>query len=239
MTAEECPDVSGCPVPDPAAAVEPERFRVHELPANAVVCRAFKLKWGYDSFNPGTGDTRFAPIADMAGDAIPTLYGGADAVGVLLEAVFHDVHHRVADRVIYEALVRQWGLAFVRLPRALAFVDLRDAALAAAGLSREQLVTTTAEHYPCTRAWSRWFHDQQIEGGHVDGLIWHSRQAELHPTSIPREVFLLWGDRAPSTPGSYPLAGPGVRNLTEGPGRVRLERLAEDLDARAEPADDA
>lgn len=239
MTAAECPDGPGCPVPDPPAAVQAERFRVHELPANTIVCRAFQLKWGYDSFNPGFGDTRFAPIGRSTGHAIPTLYGGVDDVGVLLETVFHDVHHQVADRVIYEALVRRWGLAFVRLPRALTVIDLRDGALAAAGLTRGQLVTTTAEHYPCTRVWSRWLHDQRVEGRHPDGLLWHSRQAELHPSSPPREVFLLWGDRAPSGPGNYPLASPGVRNLTEGPGRMLLERLAEDLDARVEPADDA
>lgn len=238
MTATDCPDASNCPVPHPPGGIEVSDLAVATLRANAVACRAFEFKRGYDSFNSGFGDTRFAPIATRRGDAVPTLYGGADDVGVLLETVLHDIHHDVPDRIVYEAIVRKWGLAFVRLPRALHVIDLCDDALAALGVSRHQLVTTTAEHYPCTREWGRWLHEQHIGGVEPDGIIWHSRQAELHQPDIRREVFVLWGDRAPSGPGDYPLTGPGVRNLTEGPGRVLLDRLAEDLDARVEFAVD-
>lgn len=238
MTAADCPDAPNCPVPGPPAGIDPGKFGIEVLREGAVVCRGFELKWGYDSFNPGSGDTRFAPITTGASRAVPSLYAGADDVGVLLETVLHDVHHRLDDRIVYEAIVRKWGLAFVRLPRALNVVDLRDNALATLGLSRGQLVTTTAEHYPCTREWARWFHEQWIAGVEADGLLWHSRQVELHQPQIRREVFVLWGDRAPSGPGDYPLAGPGVRNLTEGPGRLLLDQLAEDLDARIEPASD-
>jgi hypothetical protein len=237
VTAADCPDPTNCPVPNPPAGNRVGDFPTTVLPADAEVCRGFEFKWGYDSFNPGFGDTRFAPFINAAGEAVPTLYGGVGDVVVLLETVFHEVHHDVADRIIYEAIVRKWGLAFVRIPRNVVVVDLRDEALKELGLSRSQLITTTAEHYGCTREWARWLHGHRIGRTKVAGILWHSRQAELHEPAIRREVFVLWGDRAPSAPGDYPLTGPGVRNLTEGIGRVLLDRLAEDLDARIEPAD--
>jgi hypothetical protein len=238
MTALDCPDPSNCLVPSPPAGIGASDFRVVVLDAGAVVCRGFEFRWGYDSFNPGFGDTRFAPLTTHAGLTVPTLYGGTDDVSVLLETVLHDVHHDVADKIVYEAIVRRWGLAFVRLPRDLTLVDLRDHALSALGLSRQQLVSTTAAHYPCTREWAQLFHEQPADGVQSEGILWNSRQAELHQPTVRREVFVLWGDRAPSGPGDYPLTGPGVRNLTEGPGRLLLDRLAEDLDARIEPAVD-
>jgi len=238
MTAADCPDPANCPVPNPPAGRLVGHFHSAELPEGAVVCRAFEFKRGYDSFNPGFGDTRFAPVTTADGQAVPSMYGGTDDVAVLLETVLHDVHHDVADRIIYEAFFRRWGLAFVRLPRDLVVVDLRDEALTELGMTRAQLITTTAEHYCCTRQWARWLHKHRFGGAKVAGILWHSRQAELHQPTIRREVFVLWGDRAPSGPGDYPLTGPGVRNLTEGPGRNLLDRLAEDLNARIEPAGD-
>ena len=154
---------------------------------------------------------------------------------MLLESVLHDVHHDAADRVVYEAIARTWGLENVRLPRALALLDLRDDALVRLGLERGQLVSAAAAHYPCTREWAVWLHGQSVRGVAPDGIVWHSRRAELVP-SERHEVFVLFGDRAPSVPGAYPLTPAGFRNLTDGPGRVTLERLAEALDARIEPA---
>ena len=238
MTAPDCPDPAGCRVPTPPAGLRVGDFQPAVLPKGAVVCRAFEFTRGYDSFNPGFGDTRFAPLTTTDGKAVPTMYGGVDDVAVLLETVLHDIHHDTADRILYEAFFRKWGLAFVRLPHDIAVVDLRDEALSALGIQRAQLITTTAEHYCCTRQWARWLHRHRIGGAKVAGIVWHSRQAELHQPTIRREVFVLWGDRAPSAPGDYPLTGPGVRNLTEGVGRTLLDQLAEDLDARIEPADD-
>jgi RES domain len=204
------------------------------LRKGSVVCRGYQLKFGYDAFNPGFGDTRFAPFQTSAGTAVPTMYAATDDIGVLLETVLHDVHHDVGDRVVYESIVRKWGLAYIRLPVDLRLIDLRDEALEALGFDRGQIVATTTEHYECTREWSTWLHAHKRS----HGIVWHSRQAELHAQGAQREVVLLFGDRVPTTAGAYALAGPGVRNLIEGPGRIVLERLAEELDARIELADD-
>ncbi len=229
----ECPDPARCPVPDPPGGASD--FGVVVLPAGTVVWRTYQLKFGYDEYNPGIGDTRFAPLITATGP-VPTLYCGNDAVVVLLEALFHDVHQAVGDRIVYEGVVRNWGLAQVRLPRDVRLVDVRNPALTRCGLARPQLVATTAAHYPCTRRWAQWFHAVSHSGADCEGIAWHSRQAELHLSADDREVYLFFGDRAPAGRGVFPLAGPGVLNLVEGPGRLLLERIAEELDARVEPS---
>jgi hypothetical protein len=259
VTAPDCPDPSNCPVPNPPEEVKTRGgSRRHSLQNSVagfptvrwekgrVVCRGYQLKWGYDSFNPGFGDTRFAPFASNEGVSVPTIYLGENETAVLLESVFHDVHHSLSGGQIYEAIVRTWGVAYVELPVDLTLVDLRNDSLHDRGLPREQLVSTTAEHYPCTRQWASWFHQQG-----ADGLVWHSRQSELLLSqsglsgarrSVAKglaeehelEVCVLFGDRVPSNPGSYPLVGSGVRSLNEGQGRVLLDQLAEQLGARIE-----
>lgn len=227
-SAAGCPDPSGCPVPDPPHGVHSTDLSLHVLPGTASLCRVVDLRYGYDTFNPGNGCSRFAPITTAAGVAVPTLYLAASEVGALLESVLHNVHHAVRDRMVYVATVRNHGLAYVRPPRNLRLLDLRDGELARLGLPRAGLVSSTAEHYPCTQEWARWLHDQRSE---ADGLLWHSRQAELRDPTRPEDVAVVFGDRVDQGRGSFPLVGPGVRNLVEGVGRVLLEELAEQLDA--------
>lgn len=62
----------------------------------------------------------------------------------------------------------------------------------------------------------------------LQGLIWHFRQAELikKPTE---EVIILFGERYPSKRGSWQRSGLGSQNLYEGPGRLLVEEIAEEL----------
>lgn len=233
MTAPDCPDPKRCPVPDPRA-LDRSALRLLRVPPRTVFFRVYPLRHGYDGFNPGAGDSRFAPLV-LDGFPVPTLYGGDSAEAVLLETVFHDVHER-ASRVVYGTQLRERGLARLRTPRSLRLIDLRDDALAALGLARSQLVASTRAHYPCTREWAAVLHGVRIGRSRPEGLIWHSRQAELHSGDpAPQEVFMLFGDRAPHEPGDYELDGVGVRSLVEGPGLLMVERLAEDLDALVVP----
>lgn len=233
MTAPDCPDPQRCPVPDPRDLDRPA-LRLLRVAPHTLFHRVYELRYGYDTFNPGGGDSRFAPLV-LDGFAVPTLYGGDSAEAVLLETVFHDVHES-ASRVIYAAQLRERGLARLRTPRSLRLIDLRDEALAELGLRRDQLVATTRAHYPCTREWAAVLHGVRIGRSRPEGLIWHSRQAELHAGEpVPQEVFMLFGDRAPHGVGDYELDGVGVRTLVEGPGLLMVERLAEDLDALVVP----
>jgi hypothetical protein len=196
--------------------------------------RVYSLKHGYDSFNPGYGNSRFAPFRDAPGTLVPALYLGEDEDVALLEFVFHEIGLS-GDRVIYERELRERGLAYVATPARYRLVDLRDPALARLGLTRDQLVATDASHYRCTQEWASWLHDHPVRGAPAEGILWNSRKAELLPRSAPREVEVLFGDRVSPAPGSFPLQGPGVRNLFEGAGRVLIDAIAEPLEALIEP----
>jgi hypothetical protein len=49
------------------------------------------------------------------------------------------------------------------------------------------------------------------------------------------EVLVLFGDVYPSGRGTWPLTGPGISNIYEGPGRLLIDEVAVDLDAVVEP----
>ncbi len=195
-----------------------------------MIVRSYSVAHGVGAFNPGRGDTRFAPVLDHRGEVVPTLYAGADEITALLETVFHDVHHTVEPRLVLERALLQRALVWLAPPRALTLVDLRDQALTALGLTRAQLVATTSAHYPCTRTWAAWLHRARPE---ADGLLWHSRQSELS-LDTAAEAMLLFGDRVSD---QLEIAAPGVRSLFEGEGRLLIDELAELLDAEIVPLD--
>lgn len=232
MTAPDCPFPSNCPVPAPSPA-QIAGLRLTCLSPGTEFYRVYEVRFGYDGFNPGAGDTRFAPVTS-AGMRIPTLYGGEDEAVALLESVFHDVHQRSSDRIIYSSHLRARGLVHLRTPVEIFLVDLRDEALSTIGLTRDALLSTSAAHYTCTRQWAEALYAATFTEGPAAGLLWHSRQAELLAPAVQREAFVLFGTRAPSGAGDYPLNGPGVRNLLEGGGRVLVEQIAERLNARVE-----
>lgn len=80
-------------------------------------------------------------------------------------------------------------------------MDLRDAELDRLGLERTSLVATTAEHYPCTRRVAASLHGTSVGGVLPQGLVWHSRQAEL-AVAAPAEVAVVLVDRATAGGGS-------------------------------------
>lgn len=229
----DCPDPPGCPV-----ATALPRLRTTTLRAGTPLYRVYNATWGYDEHNPGYGDGRFSPIDDPAtGRRLPSMYLAATPAAALLETVFHDVHE-LGGRIIYERDLRGKLLAHLRVPAAAALADLRDPELRRLELSRPQLVSSPAEHYPCTRRLSIDALRQPRRGRQLSGLIWHSRQAELADTA-PVEVVVLFGDpRYPAGRGSWPLFGPGASSLYDGPGRLLVDEIAENLGAMLE-LDDA
>ena len=176
------------------------------------------------------GSTRFAPFEAVdSGGAVPTMYLASSEAAALLEVVFHEVHHR-SSRYVYERDLRKRALAYLLVPRDLWLADLRDPELDRHGIRREQVVSSPAEHYPCTRRLARQLHAREIGGRRVDGMLWNSRQAEL--LDGPEvEVCVVFGDGLDSGRGSWALTGPGVRNLFEGPGRLLVDAVAAELDA--------
>lgn len=185
--------------------------------------------YGYDQHNPGLGDTRFAPIDDPnTGSRLPNMYLGETPTTVLLETIFHDVHD-TGSNVVYEQHLVERLLAHVLVPVDATLGDLRDSALVNLGLKRNEVVSSPAEHYPCTRRLAK----AALAQPHtlpMQGLIWHSRQAEL-ASAPPQEVIVLFGERYQTKPGSWQRVPPGLQNLYEGPGRLLVDRIASDLGA--------
>jgi hypothetical protein len=122
-------------------------------------------------------------------------------------------------------------LAHLRVPIGATLGDLRDPELERHGLTRPQVVSGPAEHYPCTRRLACAALNQPRRGRAFAGLVWHSRQAELADTDPVEVVVLFGGPRYPSVRGSWPLFGPGASSLYNGPGRLLVDEIAETLGA--------
>jgi hypothetical protein len=212
VTAAGCADAANCPVPDPAT-VDLRRLRTVEIPAYQPFYTAYRSQHWPAVFNPGVGDTRFAPLQGADGSAVATLYGAATRTVSLLENVFHEVHAG-GGRLISTAVdLAGRGLVELRRPAPLRLIDLSDVALERLGLGipgyltvRSRLVATGPEHYPCTREWGRRLHARGKVGGHLPvGLGWRSRISELAGddavllgdllTDASALVFVLFGDR--------------------------------------------
>jgi hypothetical protein len=226
----ECPDPDGCMV---ARALP--RLRTIQLNEGTALYRVYRARWGYDEHNPGGGDARFSPVDDPSTqDRLPSMYLAATPTAALLETVFHDVHQD-SDRTIYERHLRETLLAHVGVPADATLGDLRDPELERLELQRSEIVSSPAEHYPCTRRLAVAALSQPHGKRILQGLIWHSRQAEL-ALEARTEVVVLFGEpRYPSRRGSWQLFGPGVQNLYEGAGRLLADEIAENLDAVIEP----
>ena len=224
----DCPDPDGCPV---AAQLPP--LRTVSLSRGPAWYRVYDAIWGYDEHNPGHGDTRFSPIDDPKnGQRLPSMYLAQTPTAALLETVFHSVHQS-SPRLIYERDLRGKHLACVRVPARAVLADLRDPELDRLGRARAATVATAAEHYPCTRRLAI----SALRRKNVQGLIWHSRQAELAGHD-PVEVTVLYGEpRYSSERGSWTLFGSGTSSLYDGPGRVLVEEVAESLEAVIERED--
>lgn len=222
--------LASCPVPEPTATTL-RRLRTTTLEAGTLLRRGRKRAHPSPvGFVPALGDTRFAPLA-----GIGHLYVAATTFAALLESAFHDAAPP-APR-IPEAQLRLWAEDAVTLAGEVRLIDLRDPELARLGIARAHLVATSAAHYPCTRAWAQVLHGRRVGGHNTHGLLWHSRQAELHARALvgrpalrdlidehPAEVAIVW-----SPPARQDLLMPaplGLGPLDAGAGRRYVDDLA-------------
>jgi hypothetical protein len=192
-----CADPGGCPVPDPDD-VDLRRLPSVVLPAGTPLRRGHRSGYRAEDPVPATTElpsptemSRFAPVLGQ-----PHAYVGRREIAALLESVLHSV---VPDTPrIHWPQLRLWSLSHVTLRRDLRLIDLRDPALARLGLTRGQLVATDPGHYPCTRTWAARLHGRHIGGKATFGLLWHSRQAEVHAEQGVRPLMadVLAGEQA-------------------------------------------
>jgi len=192
--------------------------------------RGHKRTYPADGFAPGQGDTRFAPM-----EGVQHLYVATSEIGALLESALHDAAPP-APRIQVPTL-RGWSEAVIRLRREVRLFDLRDDELDRLAIRREQLVSTTPFHYPCTRRWATQLYGRRLGGHQTHGLLWHSRQAELHARALPNrpalahlidehptEVAVIWSPPAPARLLEV-VTSQGLGPLDQGPGWAFIEDL--------------
>lgn len=225
----ECPDPESCTV----AVDELTRLAGNGLlpgetvPQNRHWFRVYDSVDGYASPNPGFGDTRFAPFDALeTGARVPTFYLAETLEAALLETCLHNVAVQ-EPRVVDEAVLRGKLHVEVVPPHPLVLADLRDDYLLRLGLTRENVASSSPEHYPCTRRVARAIHTDLIS---VQGIIWHSRQAELTGRP-PQASAVIFADRVDSGRGDWQTAPrrTAIGSLLEGAGKLLLDELAEDL----------
>ena len=239
MTAPGCPDRTNCPVPDPENA-DLRRLRLVHVQEGTTFHTCYARRSWPALFNDsGVGNARFSPLV-VGGALVPTMYCAATQTVALLETSFHDVHD-MGTRIISESLqLAPRGVVALTTPVPMRLIDLTDAGLARIGLNRGQLVSTTPQHYVCTREWASVLHGRRIGGIVPSGLRWQSRIAELASGDSPllgdllavaSDVCLLFGDRVLTDPAAWAPGDPHYHDLTSGDGRLLAEQIAEQLGA--------
>jgi hypothetical protein len=197
MTAPGCADPQRCPVPSPDE-FDLRRLTSVVLPAGTSLRRGHKRRYPADEPVPGQDElpdatqmTRFAPVIGR-----PHVYVARREVAALLESALHEVTPS-EPRIRWRQL-NAWSLSHVTLAQSVRLIDLRDGALAALGIARHQLVSTDPGHYPCTRLWADTLCGRHVGGRPTVGLLWHSRQAEIHAEQGIRPLIadVLVGEQA-------------------------------------------
>lgn len=195
---------------DPVAIVLPAGttlFRVHRPPPSTAQEPGEREGYVANAFNPGKGgQTRFAPIADLSGRPVPTLYAATTPEAALFESVFHDVParrsrraelagklvgrddlvHRGMRTVSFKRRIRGMALTPLIVLRDLSLVQLHDAGLDRLGATAAELTGGPPSRYARTREWAAALHRH---GKGFEGLIWMSRRFNSEKTAV------LFGDR--------------------------------------------
>lgn len=243
MTAPGCLDPGGCPVPS-VHGLDLRRLRLAQLPAGTTFHTAYRQSVWPALFNPSAGNARFSPLYDGSATVVPSMYGALTQTVALLETAFHGVHQAGTKMISQSIDLASRGLVALTTPVPLKLVDLRDEPLARLGLARAAMVSTTPQHYACTREWAAAIYRRRIGGVSPDGLLWRSRIAELAQAdslllrdllSVASDVFVVFGDRVPMAPDRWRPGDPHYRDLTTGTGRELIELIAEQLGAVVVP----
>lgn len=152
-----------------------------------------------------TGNTRFAPLEGARHG-----YFGATRTVALLESALHEASG--PEPTIFVAKLASYAIRGVTLTSTLRLADLRDPELERLGVHRPALVDTTPQHYPCTRMWAARLHGRHAGPHRLQGILWHSRQADLHRRAqsgglladvlvhTPAEVGVVWHPPGPAKP---------------------------------------
>lgn len=157
------------------------------LKQGAVLERVHNRNFGANMFNPCLGNpTRFAPIKDISGQCVPSLYAGETFEAAVFETIFHDVPAKAKRKSVPKKKVEDTAEARLETQRDLTLVSLREPDLKRWRIKRTQLIASSPKLYSQTAAWAEAIHRQFQD---VDGLEWTSNQCD------PSTAYLFFGDR--------------------------------------------
>lgn len=157
------------------------------LPKGTVLHRIHLCQFVGNQFNPCMGGaTRFAPIADVQGNCIPSLYAGATLPSAIYETIFHDIPANTPIKTVPIFAITARSHSTLQVARDLILGELRAPDLKKLGLRPDQLTAAPPTDYAQTAAWAAAIHAQYIG---VDGLVWTSNQCD------PDSAYLFFGGR--------------------------------------------
>ena len=161
------------------------------MPMGTVVHRIHLTRFASTSFNPCLGrPTRFAPIQDLHGNCVPSLYAGSNLESVAFETLFHEVGTRGEIKTVPVRSLTERTHSVIQTKRDLIFAQLFAPDLKPWQISRQSLIGTSPALYDATALWAKAIHHQFPT---IDGLIWTSNQCD------PERAYLFYGDRVAET----------------------------------------
>ena len=157
------------------------------------------------------GEVPVAPLRDVAGTCIPTLYAGRTREAAAFETIFRDLPPLPLSRQVFTRSITGTALGELRTRRPLRLAALFNQNLALIGKSRQTIVEChgTAA-YAETARWAEAIH-RDLPG--LDGLLWTSRQQD------EALAMLLFGTRVGPTTwrSSHPSRSTAVRAGSRSP----------------------
>ncbi|WP_197021782.1 RES family NAD+ phosphorylase [Brevibacterium sp. VCM10] len=226
----ECPEPDQCPVATEALT---SLARGRSLPTYTISVgitwhRLYSSQFGQTEANPGLGDARFSPFNEEGTNRrVPTLYLAETPHAALLETVLRDVGEWEIREVSETQFYGQQLHVGLETVEALHVADLRNPEMAALGIGRSAIASSSQEHYPCTRTVARAIHASQQN---LAGIVWHSRQTEISGRP-DAEALVLFADRLANGRDALALtlSLTSVGATGEGAGRIKLDELLEDV----------
>ena len=148
-------------------------YHIDVIHAGTELYRIHADKYSALQFNPGFGNARFSPIRDAKGNQIPTIYAADTIKGAMMESIFHDIPFTPGVKAFDISKINGRVISLIKIEEDLQFVKLSAPASRKLGIPDAELIHSTADLYPQTRAWGEAIHKAAAE---AKGLIWMSRQ---------------------------------------------------------------
>lgn len=163
------------------------KFRLERVAQGRILHRIHDSRFEPVGFNPGYGNSRFAPFA-VSSSVVPTAYAATSFECAAFETIFHDVDAAAPFKTVAVSQLARLSYSTFVASRDLNLAALFSADLMRFGLQRHQVIDTPAMAYATTRLWSVAAHSYAPS---ADGMIWVSRRYD------EERALVMFGDRLP------------------------------------------